>query len=207
MLLNVKCNGETYVTLLVVKGKHFSIHLCRPWLAPISLATRMLSVWFVAWLLVSSYHLIWPICDIKKDLNLGKKHGNIIFISLSFFTRNFRLWLCFACGQVAVTVVPPQQFLSVFHPVFWNSWRPRFWLHTFEARALIMNGNLLQESFVRRLAKVAGQQVRAFYFTAHQASGNSIDFVAKGLWYLEEGEGHTQSHTKSTLHTISLSLC
>lgn len=63
-------------------------------------------------------------------------------------------------------------------------------------RVLSMNSDLLKQSFVWHLAKV-----KASYFTASLATGNFIDFVVWGLWFLEEGEGHTQPHTMPTLHT------
>lgn len=50
-------------------------------------------------------------------------------------------------------------------------------------------------------------KVSASYFMATLATGNFSDFVVRALWFLEEGEGHTQSHTKPAVHTTRSILC
>lgn len=56
-----------------------------------------------------------------------------------------------------------------------------FELHTFGVRALSVNSDVLKDSFVRHLAKVAGEKVSAFYFTANFATGDLVNFVVQGL--------------------------
>ena len=74
----------------------------------------------------------------------------------------------------------------------------RAWVWVTHVWCWSVNSDLLKESFVWHLAKVKGS-----YFTATLAIGNSIDFVVRSLWFVQEGEGHTQSHTKPTLHTTT----
>lgn len=73
----------------------------------------------------------------------------------------------------------------------WHSLRPEFGLHMFGVRVSSVNSDLLKESFVWHLAKV-----KASYFTATLATGNSIDFVVWAFDFWRKGRD-TPSPTQS----------
>ena len=90
-------------------------------------------------------------------------------------------------------VSPQQRHLSDSSCILytWHSLRPEFGLHMFGVRVSSVNSDLLKESFVWHLAKV-----KASYFTATLATGNSIDFVVWAFDFWRKGRD-TPSPTQS----------